>query len=51
MCHVGRRIWEGRSRVVVIGAGFGGLAVREALAKTDVDIVLIDRHNYNTFQS
>ena len=41
---------EGRSRVVVIGAGFGGLAVCETLAKTDVDIVLIDRHNYNTFQ-
>lgn len=39
-----------RPRVVVIGAGFGGLAVCEALAKTEVDVVLVDRHNYNTFQ-
>ncbi|MGA3215012.1 MAG: NAD(P)/FAD-dependent oxidoreductase [Acidimicrobiales bacterium] len=37
-------------RVVVIGAGFAGLAACEALAKTEVDIVLVDRHNYNTFQ-
>jgi NADH dehydrogenase len=35
---------------VVVGAGFGGLALAEALAKTDVDIVVVDRHNYNTFQ-
>ncbi len=35
---------------MVIGAGFGGFAVCEALASTDVDIVLVDRHNYNTFQ-
>ncbi|MGA3351830.1 MAG: NAD(P)/FAD-dependent oxidoreductase [Acidimicrobiales bacterium] len=39
-----------RPRVVVIGAGFGGLAVCESLAKAEVEIVLVDRHNYNTFQ-
>jgi NADH dehydrogenase len=39
-----------RSRVVVIGAGFGGLAVCEALANVEVEVVLVDRHNYNTFQ-
>jgi NADH dehydrogenase len=39
-----------RRRVVVIGAGFAGLAACEALAKTEVEIVLVDRHNYNTFQ-
>jgi NADH dehydrogenase len=39
-----------RRRVAVIGAGFSGLATCEALAKTDVDVVLVDRHNYNTFQ-
>ena len=37
-------------RVVVIGAGFGGLAVCEALAKQEVEVVVVDRHNYNTFQ-
>ena len=34
----------------MIGAGFGGLAACETLAKIDVDVVLVDRHNYNTFQ-
>jgi NADH dehydrogenase len=35
---------------VVIGAGFAGLAACEALVGADLDIVLVDRHNYNTFQ-
>lgn len=39
-----------RPHVVVIGAGFGGLAACEALATTEVEVVLVDRHNYNTFQ-
>lgn len=39
-----------RPHVVVIGGGFGGLAVARHLRRTDVDITLIDRHNYNTFQ-
>ncbi|TXJ07320.1 MAG: NAD(P)/FAD-dependent oxidoreductase, partial [Aeromicrobium sp.] len=39
-----------RPHVVVVGGGFGGLAVVRKLAKADVDITLIDRHNYNTFQ-
>ena len=34
----------------MVGAGFGGFAVCESLAAADVDIVLVDRHNYNTFQ-
>jgi NADH dehydrogenase len=36
--------------VVVIGAGFGGLAVARGLAKEPVDVTLIDRHNFTTFQ-
>ena len=39
-----------RPRVVVVGAGFAGFGACEALAGADVDIVLVDRHNYNTFQ-
>jgi NADH dehydrogenase len=39
-----------RPRVVVVGAGFGGFGVCEALSKADVDLVLVDHHNYNTFQ-
>ena len=39
-----------RPRVVVIGAGFGGLNAVHALAKLPVEVVLIDRNNYHLFQ-
>jgi len=38
-----------RPHVVVVGGGFGGLAAVRSLRKADVDITLIDRHTYNTF--
>src|SRR6266852_9797127 len=38
------------SHVVIVGAGFGGLGVAEELAQVPVDVTLIDRHNYHTFQ-
>jgi len=41
---------ERRADVVVIGAGFGGLNLTGNLAGTDRDILLVDRHNYHTFQ-
>ncbi len=41
---------KGRPRVVIVGAGFGGLATVEALANAEVDVTLIDRHNFATFQ-
>ena len=37
-------------RVVVVGAGFGGLNVVKALAAAPVHITLIDRTNHNLFQ-
>jgi NADH:ubiquinone reductase (H+-translocating) len=37
-------------RVVIVGAGFGGLTVAKALAKTPVDITVIDQHNHHLFQ-
>ncbi|MEO6496378.1 MAG: NAD(P)/FAD-dependent oxidoreductase [Solirubrobacteraceae bacterium] len=38
------------TRVVIVGAGFGGLAALEALKKTDdVDVTLIDQHNHHVF--
>ncbi len=37
-------------KVVVVGAGFGGLAVTKALAKAPVEITLLDRQNYHLFQ-
>lgn len=38
-----------RPRVIVIGAGFGGLYATKKLAKANVDILLIDRHNFHLF--
>jgi NADH dehydrogenase len=37
-------------RVVIVGAGFGGLEATRALAKAPVEIVLVDRSNHHTFQ-
>lgn len=39
-----------RHRVVVIGAGFGGLAVTRRLRDAPVEIVVIDANNFHTFQ-
>ena len=37
-----------RPRVVILGAGFGGLNAAKALAK-DADVTVVDRHNFQTF--
>ena len=37
-------------RVVIVGAGFGGLNAAEKLASAPVKITVIDRKNYHTFQ-
>lgn len=41
---------ENRPRVVVIGAGFGGLEAARNLAKLPVNVTVIDRKNHHTFQ-
>ncbi len=41
---------DGRSRVVVVGGGFGGLQVVKTLARGNTEITLVDRHNYHLFQ-
>lgn len=38
-----------RPRVIIIGAGFGGLFAARALRHEPVDVLLIDRHNFHTF--
>src|ERR1700677_715352 len=40
----------GRPRVVVVGAGFGGLSVVNTLAGVAADVIVIDRQNYHLFQ-
>ena len=39
-----------RQRVVIVGAGFGGLHAAEGLAHLPVDITVVDRRNYHLFQ-
>ncbi|MCB8822428.1 NAD(P)/FAD-dependent oxidoreductase [Microvirga rosea] len=39
-----------RPRVVIVGAGFGGLEAAKALRHAPVDLTVIDRHNYHCFQ-
>jgi putative oxidoreductase len=40
----------GLPRVVIVGAGFGGLTCAQALRRTRVSVTLIDRGNYHLFQ-
>ena len=39
-----------RPKVVIVGAGFGGLSAAKALAKAPCDVTVIDQHNYHLFQ-
>ncbi len=41
---------SGLPRVVIIGGGFGRVALAKKLQNKEVRVVLIDRHNYHTFQ-
>lgn len=37
-------------KIIIIGAGFGGLSLAKALKKQNADILLIDQNNYHNFQ-
>jgi NADH dehydrogenase len=37
-------------RVVIIGGGFGGIMLAKNLSGRDFQVVLLDKHNYHTFQ-
>lgn len=39
-----------RKQVVIVGAGFGGLAAAKALSGRDIAVTLIDRTNHHVFQ-
>lgn len=39
-----------KPRVVIVGGGFGGLSLARALAGLPLQVVLIDRQNFHTFQ-
>lgn len=37
-------------RIVILGAGFGGLFAARGLARTPAELTIVDRHNYHLFQ-
>jgi NADH dehydrogenase len=37
-------------RVVIVGGGFAGLALAKGLERKKIQVVLLDKHNYHTFQ-
>jgi NADH:quinone reductase (non-electrogenic) len=39
-----------RRRIVIVGAGFAGIAAARGLRRCDADVVLIDRRNHHIFQ-
>ncbi|MGQ9927566.1 MAG: NAD(P)/FAD-dependent oxidoreductase [Chloroflexaceae bacterium] len=46
----GARPWpSARPRVIIVGAGFGGLTAARVLGDKDVDVLVIDRNNYHGF--
>ena len=41
---------NGKPHIVVVGGGFGGVKMCKLLAKENVEVTLVDRHNYHLFQ-
>ncbi|MFD1035225.1 NAD(P)/FAD-dependent oxidoreductase [Sphingomonas hankookensis] len=39
-----------RPRIIIVGAGFGGIAAAQAMRRTEAEITLIDRTNHHLFQ-
>ena len=49
MADVATGVGTSPPRVVIVGAGFGGLWAARGLARRTVDVTLLDRNNYHTF--
>ena len=39
-----------RPRVLVLGGGFAGIGAAQKLKKSEADVVVVDKHDYHTFQ-
>jgi NADH:quinone reductase (non-electrogenic) len=39
-----------RPRVLILGGGFAGVGAAQKLGQVDADVVLVDKHDYHTFQ-
>jgi len=44
------RLSEDRKRVLIVGGGFGGIELAGRLNTRKYDVLLVDKHNYHTFQ-
>ena len=41
---------NGKPKIVIVGGGFGGIKLAKLFAKENVDITIVDRHNFHLFQ-
>jgi NADH:quinone reductase (non-electrogenic) len=41
---------NGHPRVLILGGGFGGVGAAQKLKDADAEVVLVDKHDYHTFQ-
>ena len=41
---------EKKKKIVIIGGGFGGIELAKKLKNKNVEIIILDKHNYHTFQ-
>ncbi|MBR4904032.1 MAG: NAD(P)/FAD-dependent oxidoreductase [Selenomonadaceae bacterium] len=41
---------NGKPHIVIVGGGFGGIKIGQLFAKENVEVTLIDRHNFHLFQ-
>jgi NADH:ubiquinone reductase (H+-translocating) len=41
---------NGRPRVLILGGGFAGVGAAQKLEHAEAEVVLVDRHDYHTFQ-
>lgn len=39
-----------KPRIVIVGGGFGGIELAKKLRDKDVEVIMLDKHNYHTFQ-
>lgn len=39
-----------KQKIVIVGGGFGGIELAKKLRKENVEITILDKHNYHTFQ-
>jgi NADH dehydrogenase len=42
--------WKRSSKVVIVGAGFGGLTAAQRVAHLPVQVIVVDKKNHHTFQ-